>query len=73
MDKSILLSAKDIAFISKGRTILEGVNLDLHEAEIPPTFSPELPNLDDLFAEPPQVIAPAAPETPDLPDLDDLF
>lgn len=34
MDKSILLSAKNLAFMSKGRIILDGVNLELHEAEI---------------------------------------
>jgi zinc transport system ATP-binding protein len=34
MDKSILLSAKDIAFTSKGKTILDGIGLELHEAEI---------------------------------------
>jgi zinc transport system ATP-binding protein len=40
MDKSILLSAKDLTFISKGRTILDGVNLELHEAEIMTLIGP---------------------------------
>lgn len=34
MDKSILLSAKNLCFISKGKTILDGIALELHEAEI---------------------------------------
>lgn len=34
MDKPVLLSAKDVAFVSKGKTILDRVSLELHEAEI---------------------------------------
>jgi zinc transport system ATP-binding protein len=40
MDKSILLSAKDITFTSKGRVILEAVNLEVHESEIMTLIGP---------------------------------
>lgn len=40
MDKSILLSAKDLTFISKGKTILDGISLEVHEAEIMTLIGP---------------------------------
>lgn len=40
MNKSILLFAKDLTFILKGKTILDGVNLELHEAEIMTLIGP---------------------------------
>jgi zinc transport system ATP-binding protein len=34
MDKTVLLSAKNLACVSRGKTILDKVSLELHEAEI---------------------------------------
>lgn len=40
MESNILLSAKNLGFISKNKTILDGINVELHEAEIMTLIGP---------------------------------